>query len=182
MVGDLRRWVIDTSVFTHLCRAGHSSILSQLAPGGLVLVPDDVSFEIDRGRDRYPDIPSVADATWVELTTLTDDEELTQLLIKADMAGKPRAHLGECAVIAVAHHRGHVALLDDKAATWQAERRGVEARSTLWLVIEACKQADRIDRIKATTMADDLLRTGMWLPVTSGEGLLAWAYEEGLLP
>lgn len=182
MVGEPRRWVIDTSTYTHLCRAGHSAILSRLAPGGVVLVPDDVSFEIDRGRERYADIPSVADVPWAELTTLTQAESFTQVLLKADMAGEPREHLGECAVVAVAHHRGYVALLDDRAAIRQAERRGVEAHSTLWLVLEAYKQAGGIDRDSAIAAVDDLIQTGMWLPVASGEELFVWAYGEGLLP
>lgn len=39
------RWVMDTSTFTHFCRAGHQDILRRLAPQGLILIPDTVNGE-----------------------------------------------------------------------------------------------------------------------------------------
>ena len=54
---DRRQWVIDTSVFTHLCRAGHHAVISSVAPGGVVLVPQDVAVEIEAGRERHQGIP-----------------------------------------------------------------------------------------------------------------------------
>ena len=48
------QWVTDTSVYTHLCRAGHASILETLAPGGIILVPDDVDTEIRNGNRHVP--------------------------------------------------------------------------------------------------------------------------------
>ena len=48
-MADARPWVIDTSTFTHLSRAGHVQIVRELAPDGVVLVPSDVNDEIERG-------------------------------------------------------------------------------------------------------------------------------------
>jgi len=31
---------MDTSTFTHFCRAGHQDILRRLAPQGVILIPD----------------------------------------------------------------------------------------------------------------------------------------------
>ena len=50
-MADKPKWVLDTSTFTHLCRAGHEEVLAQLAPGGVVVIPDDVNSEIEKGRD-----------------------------------------------------------------------------------------------------------------------------------
>lgn len=38
------------------------------------------------------------------------------------------------------------------------------------------------DQPRAAKVVDDLLATGMYLPIDSGESLFAWAYQEGLLP
>ena len=43
---DRRRWVIDTSAYTHLSRAGHGDLIAQLAPGGVVLLQVQVRDKI----------------------------------------------------------------------------------------------------------------------------------------
>lgn len=173
---------MDTSTFTHLCRAGHADIIEKLAPGRLVLIPTDVNAEIERGRSSYSGIPAVSSVDWAAVAVLTEEETWTQLQIKADMAGTPSEHLGECAVIACAYHREMVAFLDERAAIEQADRRNVCTHDTLWLVIEAYKKLFDRDRARAARIIDDLLNTDMYLPIDSGESLLAWAYEDGLLP
>lgn len=175
-------WVVDTSTYTHLWRAGHAYLLEELAPGCMILVPSDVEAEIDRGRDVHPGIGSVGSTAWVRRTVLAEDEVWTQLQVKAALGGDPRQHLGECAVIACAAHRDLVALLDDRAAIEQADLRGVTSHDTLWLVIEAYKRLFNCDRPRTAGVIDDLLCTDMWLPITSGDSVLTWAYEEGLLP
>lgn len=181
-MSEAKAWVTDTSVYTHLARAGHTDILRDLAPRGVVLVPDDVDREIQRGQTRYADIVSVADTSWAHLTVLSEDEVGTQLLIKAAMGGGPHEHLGECAVIACALHRDLTALLDDRHALSQADLRGVPSHDTLWLVVEAYATLFCYDRDRAAKVVDDLLATDMYLPIDSGESLFAWAYEAGLLP
>ena len=49
-------------------------------------------------------------------------------------------------------------------------------------MIEAYKTIFDLDRGRAVQVVDDLLDTGMYLPVSSGESLFTWAYGEGLLP
>lgn len=182
MIVGAAAWVVDTSTYTHLSRAGYVDLLRQLAPGGIVVVPTDVDAEIQNGRDRYPGILDPEALSWVEQAVLTEDEEWTQLEIKAALGGGPLEHLGECAVIACALHRGHVAVLDERAAIVQADLRGVQARDTLWIVIEAYATVFGEDRDKAIAVVDALLGTDMYLPINSGTSLIAWAYEEGLLP
>lgn len=179
---DKPRWVLDTSTYTHLCRAGHHDLLAGLAPGGVVVIPDDVNSEIEKGRESHPGIPSIAAVAWAELAILTQAEVLTQLRVKAELSGGPTEHLGECAVIACALHRGHIAILDDRAAVAQADAFGVPSHDTLWIVVKAYKTILGQDRTRAEQIVDDLLATGMYLPLASGEGIFAWAYGEGLLP
>lgn len=177
-----RRWVVDTSTYSHLSRAGHGNLLGQLAPGGVVLVPTEVNAEIESGRSAYPGIPAIADTTWAELVLLNDEENWTMLLVKAQLGGGPVEHLGECAVIACAYHRGLIAVLDERAAIAQADAYGVGSVDTLWIVVEAYKTIFDRDRHRAARVVDDLLATGMYLPISSGESLFAWAYEQGILP
>lgn len=179
---DPARWVIDTSTYTHMCRAGHAVLLSELAPRGSVIVPNEVHDEIERGRALYSGIPAVAAVGWAEVTVLTEEEAWTQLQVKAALGGLDDQHLGECAVIACAQHRGYVAILDERAAVRQAEERGVVTHDTLWIVIEAYKALFDSDRDRAAHVIDDLRATGMYLPIKDGESLMTWAYEEGLLP
>ncbi|MDQ1246834.1 MAG: hypothetical protein QG597_1202, partial [Actinomycetota bacterium] len=161
-------WVSDTTCYTHLCRAGHDWILARLAPGGVVVVPADVEREIDIGRSRHVSIPSVASVSWAESTELTHDEALTSLVVKAQLGGGPHEHIGECAVIACAHHRRLVAILDDRAAVEQARLLGVRNHGTLWVVIEAYNRGLLHDRDQVARVVDDLIATGMYLPTTSG--------------
>jgi predicted nucleic acid-binding protein len=182
MATEPSRWVLDTTAYTHLCRAGHGDLLARLAPTGVVLVPSPVNTEIENGRESYPGIPAVSTIDWVELIVPTEEEEWTALQVKAQLGGGPTEHLGECAVIACAFHRRLTAIIDEEAAVAQAERLRVEVRGTVWVVIEAYKRLFERDRQRTASVIDDLLATDMWLPVESGEGLLTWAWEEGLLP
>lgn len=174
---------MDTSTYTHLCRAGHAWIIESLAPGGVILIPDEVNTEIENGRTNYPRIPAVAEVPWAETTVLTEEESFTLLMLKAERGGTdPLKDLGECAVIACAQHRGHVAVIDERKAVDQARERGVPVIDTLWIIIEAYKVLFDRDKQRAAEVIDDLIETGMRLPISSGESLMAWAYEEGLLP
>ena len=174
---DRRRWVIDTSAYTHLSRAGHGDLIAQLAPGGVVLVPAEVNAEIENGRLGHFGIPAVADAAWAELATLSEEEAWTMLLVKAQFGGDPSQHLGECAVIACAYHRNLMAVIDEREAIAQADALNVPSIDTLWIVIEAYKTIFDLDRGRAVQVVDDLLDTGMYLPVSSGESVFSWAFE-----
>ena len=173
---------MDTSTYTHLCRAGYACVIERLAPGGVVLIPHEVGVEIENARDDYTGIPSVASACWAKLAILTDDENLTAMQVKSALGGGLRQHLGESAVIACARHRRLIAVLDDRAAVEQAERLGVESVDTLWIVVQAYKFIYARDRDKVIALVDCLIATEMYLPFRSGTELFDWAYNEGILP
>lgn len=174
---------MDTSTFTHFWRAGHSTVLRELAPSGVILIPSEVNVEVESGRDRYADIPPLKDVEWVQLAVLDQDTEfLTFLGVKGEMGGLSTEHLGECAVIACAQHRGMTAVLDERAAKAVAEQRQIDCVDTMWIAVDAYKNLFARDRTRAAALIDDLLATGMRLPVESGESLFRWGYENGLLP
>jgi predicted nucleic acid-binding protein len=173
---------MDTSSYTHLCRAGHADIVENLAPGGVVLILSEVNTEIENGRDKYPGIPAVSDVCWAEITCLRPDEEWTAIRVKAALGGGQKQHLGEAAVIACAHHRGLIAVLDDSAAVEQARRLQVTSIGTMWIAIEAYKSLYGKEKDPVIRLVDDLLATEMYLPIGSGEELFVWAYHQQILP
>ncbi|BBH16366.1 hypothetical protein Back2_06530 [Nocardioides baekrokdamisoli] len=179
---DAAQWVTDTSVYTHLSRAGHIQILESLAPGGVLLVPDDVDVEIRAAQILHQNVIMPGSNSWTRVATLSEREVELQLSVKASLGGGPTEHLGECAVIACAQHRGLVALLDERRAIVQATARNVQSHDTLWLVVEAYATIFDYDRTRAEQVIDDLIATGMYLPIASGQSLFAWAYEQGYLP
>lgn len=66
---------MDTSTFTHFCRAGYGHILEALAPQGVVLIPRAVELEIDAAGNLHAGVPSLDTITWAERTFLSDDED-----------------------------------------------------------------------------------------------------------
>ncbi|WP_157103796.1 hypothetical protein [Nocardia harenae] len=175
--------MMDTSTFTHFCRARRQDILQRLAPHGIILLPDTVLTEVEAGRDRGYDIPPIASFPWVERGILTLEEEYTQLLIKVDMPSKrtdpPRKHLGECAVLACAKHRTMVAVIDDGDARTQARQRELPYITTMWIIAEAHKTLAGIDCETTEQIYQDLLATDMKLPAAGT--FHAWAARFDML-
>lgn len=162
---------MDTSTFTHFFRAGYGVALGAVAPGGIVLVPREVESEIDRARERHSGVPRLGEVTWVERVFMTDDEQWTALQVKAALGGGPAVHLGESAVIACAHHRGLIAVLDERAAVTQAEIHGVGCIDTMRIVALIHDRIFGRDQSRTVELVDALLDTDMWLPVDSGAAI-----------
>jgi predicted nucleic acid-binding protein len=173
---------MDTSTYTHLCRAGYEFIIQNLAPHGVVLIPAEVNVEIENARERHPGIPSVSAVDWAAHTSMTDEEEWTALWVKAALGGGRFQHLGESAVIACAHHRSLIAVLDERAAIAQADRLKVTWIDTMGVVAKAYKSLFSRDRTQTVALVDALLATEMYLPFQNGDSFFAWALEEGILP
>jgi predicted nucleic acid-binding protein len=72
-------------------------------------------------------------------------------------------------------------IIDEAVGRNIAERDGLLAKGSLWLIIQGYK-SNVLDRATAEIIVDDLISSGMWLPVTNGAALFVWAYTEGLLP
>ena len=100
----------------------------------------------------------------------------------AQLGGGTYDHLGECTVIACAHNRGYVAILNDRAAVEQAKLLRVPSHGTLWIVIEAHNTVFLGDREHTANVVDDLISSGLYLPMKTGASIFVWAFKEGLLP
>lgn len=104
---------------------------------------------------------------------MTDDEQWTAMQVKAALGGGSREHQGESAVIACAHHRTLVAVLDDSAAVEQAKQRSVHWTNTIRIVARVHSGPFGGDRVQTIALVDALLDTDMRLPVTSGAELFS---------
>jgi predicted nucleic acid-binding protein len=162
---------MDTSTFTHFCRAGYLHILGALAPQAVVIVPREVEIEIDNARECYIGVPLLHQVPWASRTFMTEDEEWTATEVKAALGGGSEEHLGESAVIACARHRGLVAVLDDRAAGEQAKRFEVQSINTMRIVANVHKTVFNGDQNQTISLVDALLDTDMRLPVKSGAEL-----------
>jgi hypothetical protein len=162
---------MDTSTFTHFYRAGYGDVLGLVAPGAIVLVPREVEVEIERARERHTGVPTLDQVSWAQRTFLSEDEDWTAMQVKAALGGGIREHLGECAVIACAHHRGLVAVLDDAAAVHQAEQYDAAWTNTIRIAAKIHGEVYGGEKTKTIALVDALLDTDMRLPVTSGAQL-----------
>ena len=60
-------------------------------------------------------------------------------------------------------------------------REHLRVHGSLWLLLRSFKTGAQ-DRATVEAIVDDLLGTGMRLPVSSGADFFAWAYQAGILP
>ncbi len=90
-------------------------------------------------------------------------------------------HNGEAAVLAWVSVNGGVAIVDEATARAIGDRERLQVHGSLWLLIRSFKTRVH-DRATIEAIVDDLIGTGMRLPVDSGAALFSWAYEAGILP
>jgi predicted nucleic acid-binding protein len=76
---------------------------------------------------------------------------------------------------------GGIAVIDEVVARAIGSREGLQVHGSLWLLIRSFRTRV-FDRATVEAIVDDLIGTGMRLPVTTGEALFAWAYQAGILP
>ena len=128
-----------------------------------------------------PDLADVLTANWLEPIELSDVHELSTFArYKTQLGGGPKTNTGEAAVLAWAKVHGGVAIIDERAASRLAQRDGIVAHGSLWLVAQGVRSGE-LERSAAETLVDELRATDMRLP-TDGKGLFAWAHEQELLP
>lgn len=174
--------VFDSTALSHFARAGRLAELESVTAVDECIAPAQVLDELAKGVIAYPALGIVSTQTWLHPAELDEFDELVGFArYKGELGGGPERNNGEAAVLARVSVRGGVAIIDEAAARSIADRDGIPAQGSLWLVIRGYKHRV-LDRATAEGIVDDLINTDMWLPVVSGSGLFAWAYNEGLLP
>lgn len=142
----------------------------------------EVAAELARGMPVHPALGSAAVGGWLKQVQLEELTELTAFArYKGELGGGPERNNGEAAVLAWVSVNGGVAIIDEVVARAMGHRERLQVHGSLWLLIRSYKTRVH-DRATVEAIVDDLLSTGMRLPVSTGAALFAWAYEEGILP
>ena len=173
--------IFDNTSLSHFARAGRLSTLASLVNPYRCITPVEVRIEILAGLATIPDLTDVLTADWLESVELSDVYELSAFArYKTQLGGGPKENTGEAAVLGWASVHGGVVIIDERAASRLAQRDGIVAHGSLWLVVGGVRHGE-LERSAAEQLVDELRATDMRLP-TDGRGLFAWAYEQGLLP
>jgi predicted nucleic acid-binding protein len=174
--------VFDNTSPNHFAKAGRLPELEAIVEGYQCIAPAEVFSELAKAAAEYPALGAIPAQGWLEPVDLDEIEEIVAFAkYKHELGGGPDRNVGESAVLAWVSVNGGIAIIDEAAATSIGDRDGLTVCGSLWLIIQGCKEG-KIDRPTAEEIVDDLIESGMWLPLASGAALFAWAYEQGLLP
>lgn len=173
--------VFDNTPLSHFARAGRLDALEALVSPYRCITPAQVAKELHDGMGSFPSLGKVLAAQWLEVVELDEIHDVIAFAnYKAELGGGPDKNNGEAGVLAWTSQHGGIAVIDERAGTRMAQRDGIEAHGTLWLVTNGIR-GGVLTRSDAEGIVDQLASTDMTLPV-DGPGLIAWAYVEGFLP
>jgi len=138
--------VCNTSPLQYLHQIGLLHLLRDL--GGRVWVPSAVVRELEEGRARSIDLPSLVDKEWI---CVRSPASAPALPLVTDLGP------GEAEVLALALEApGIVAVLDDSLARRMAEALSISFTGTLGLLLDA-KRAGLVPEIKPLVAQLDAL-------------------------
>jgi predicted nucleic acid-binding protein len=174
--------VFDATALSHFARAGRTDELQAAVADDEPVLLAEVAAELIRGIPGYPSLGSAAAGAWLKQVELHELPELAAFArFKGELGGGPNRNNGEAAVLAWISVNGGIAIIDEAVARTIGGREGLQVHGSLWLLIRSFKTSV-FDRATVEGVVDDLIATGMRLPVATGAELFAWAYEAGTLP
>jgi predicted nucleic acid-binding protein len=174
--------VFDTTALSHFARAGRTDELKTAIVDDEPVLLAEVAAELVRGIPGYPSLASAAAGGWLKQVELEELPELAAFArFKGELGGGPDRNNGEAAVLAWVSVNSGIAIIDELVARALGGREGLQVHGSLWLLIRSFK-THVLDRATVEAIVDDLIATGMRLPVSTGAALFAWAYETGILP
>lgn len=174
--------VFDNTALNHFAKASRLTELRAIVEGYQCVAPAEVFTELAKAVAEYPVLGTISARGWLVSVGLREIEEIVAFArYKQELGGGTDENVGESAVLAWVSANGGIAIIDEAAATSIGDRDSLAVRGSLWLIIHGHKEG-KLDRPTAEEIVDDLIDSGMWLPIESGAALFAWAYEKGLLP
>lgn len=165
--------VFDTTALSHFARAGRIDELQITVAADEPVLLAEVAAELARGIPGYPSLGNAAAGGWLNQAELQELPELAAFArYKGELGGGPERNNGEAAVLAWVTVNGGIAIIDEVVARSIGNRERLQVHGSLWLLIRSFK-ARVLDRATLEAIVDDLIGTGMRLPVTTGEALFA---------
>ena len=174
--------VFDTTALSHFARAGRTDELRMAVADDEPVLLAEVAAELARGIPSYPSLGSAAAGGWLKQVELAELPELAAFArYKGELGGGPERNNGEVAALAWVSVNGGIAIIDEVVARAIGNRERLQVHGSLWLLIRSFRTR-ALDRATVEAIVDDLIGTGMRLPVSTGADLFAWAYGAGILP
>jgi predicted nucleic acid-binding protein len=174
--------VFDTTALSHFTRADRRDELQAAAAVDEPILLAEVAAELARGIPSYPPLGSAAAGDWLKQVELEELPELAAFArYKGELGGGPGRNNGEAAVLAWVSVNGGIAIVDEVVARAVGTREGLQVHGSLWLLIRSFRTRV-LDRATIEATVDDLISTGMRLPISTGAALFTWVYETGILP
>lgn len=174
--------VFDTTALSHFARAGRTDELQMAVADDEAVLLAEVAAELARGVPSYPPLGKAAAGGWLKPVELEELPELAAFArYKGELGGGPERNNGEAAVLAWVGVNGGVAIIDEIVARAIGNRDQLQVHGSLWLLIRSFKTRV-LDRATVEAIVDNLVGTGMRLPVSTGADLFAWAYGAGIFP
>jgi predicted nucleic acid-binding protein len=173
--------VFDTTALSHFARAGRLDELKALTAGDDCLLLGEVRAELVKGPTDYPSLGGISADSWLQQVELEMKELEAFASYKSELGGGLGKNNGEAAVLAWVSVNGGIAIIDEEVGRNIGLRDGIQVHGSLWLVMRGLKNSV-LDRATAEGIVDDLVSSGMRLPVITGADLFAWAYSVGALP
>ncbi|WP_345482955.1 hypothetical protein [Actinopolymorpha pittospori] len=164
--------VWDTSPILHAGRIDRLDVLGDIASGwGRNVTTAAVAQELEREDVTVPE--------WLGVVHVDGLDEIIALGEWLQRVSAGRRDRGEATVFAWAEVHGAIAIVDDKDARMAAQRAGLAAHGTLWVIARAVV-AERITCAGAVGFVDAMLSSGARYPFGYG-GFVPWAEAQGLL-
>ncbi|HEY5852820.1 MAG TPA: hypothetical protein VIW24_01910 [Aldersonia sp.] len=145
------------------------------------VMTDVVEDEIRKGAHRHAALQAVLESDWLELRSLSSDEEMSWYLQFAErLVGSDQRNLGETSVLAWAKANGDACVvIDDSEARKIADEFGVPKIGTLGLLVDAVNDGHLSEHV-ASHIADEYSASGARVPFRVG-GFIPWAHDIGAL-
>jgi predicted nucleic acid-binding protein len=163
--------VFDTTALSHFARAGRTDELRIAVADDEPVLLAEVAAELARGIPSYPPLGSAAAGGWLKQVELEELPELAAFArYKGELGGGPERNNGEAAVLAWVSVNGGIAIIDEVVARAIGNRERLQVHGSLWLLIRSFRMRV-LDRATVEAIVDDLIGTGMRLPVSTGVAL-----------
>ena len=164
--------VLDTTALSHFTRADRLHELQIAVADDEPVLLAEVAAELAQGVISYPSLGRAAAAGWLKQVELQELPELAAFArYKGELGGGPERNNGEAAVLAWVNVNGGIAIIDEVAARAIGKRERLQVHGSLWLLIRGFR-ARLLDRATVEAVVDDLIGTGMRLPVSYRRGPL----------
>lgn len=171
MVDDPPAIILDSSPILHFFQASRTEALLRLVEGMSCHVASPVIDHLQACDDRI--------AVWIRdagftVVSLQGVEELRVFVEYTQRLGSGPREVGEAATLGWAEVHGATAIVDEHVGHRYGVSRHVTVHRSPWLLMRGMCRTSALSSDEARVLVEELLTSGMALPVTSGNEFVDW--------